>query len=75
MQHSVTLSIMEEFCYVECHFCIVSSMLSVTNKPFMLRVLMLSVLILSVSMLSVLMHSVFMLIVLMQSVFADCSYA
>ena len=34
--------------YAECHFCSVSYMLSVTNEPFMLGVIMLNVVMLSV---------------------------
>ncbi len=36
------------YCYAECHLCSVSIMLSVTNKPIMLSVIMLNVVILSV---------------------------
>jgi hypothetical protein len=43
-------------------------MLSVANKPFMLRVIMLSVIMLSVIMLSIIMLSVIMLSVIMLSV-------
>jgi hypothetical protein len=49
----------------ECHLCLVSVMLSVTNKPLMLNVVMLSVLMLNVIMLNVVMLSVVMLSVLM----------
>jgi hypothetical protein len=38
---------------LECHFCQMLSMLSVANKPFMLRVVMLNVVMLSVVMLNV----------------------
>ncbi len=43
------ITIMAECCYAECHFCSVSFMPSVTNKPFILSVIMLSVVMLSVS--------------------------
>ncbi len=39
--------------YAECHLCLVSFMLSVTNKPFMLSVIMLNAIMLSVVMLNV----------------------
>jgi hypothetical protein len=42
----VTLSIMAEHCYVECHLCWLSLILSVTHEPFMLSVVMLNVVIL-----------------------------
>ncbi len=44
----MTLSIMEEPCYPECHFSSLSLLLSFTNKPLMLSVIMLNVVILSV---------------------------
>jgi hypothetical protein len=50
IQHNDTLSIMEfgtEYCYAECHLCCMSFMLSVTNKPFMLNVVMPSVIMLN----------------------------
>jgi hypothetical protein len=49
---------MPEHCYVECRLYIVSFMMSITNKPFMLRIIMLTVIMLSVIMLSVIMLSV-----------------
>jgi hypothetical protein len=52
---------MAECCYADCRLCLVSFMLSVTNKPFMLRVVMLNVIMLSVVMLNVIMLSVVML--------------
>jgi hypothetical protein len=36
-----------KYCYAECHLCSVSLMLRVTNKPFMLSVIMLNVVLLS----------------------------
>ncbi len=52
----------------ECHLCLVSVMLSVTNKPLMLNVVMLSVHMLNVIMLNVIMLNVVMLSVVMLSV-------
>jgi hypothetical protein len=39
----MTLSIMEQSYYAECHLSLVSIVLSVANKPIMLSVIMLSV--------------------------------
>ncbi len=44
---------MEEHCYAQCHLWGLSLMVSVTNKPFRLIVIMLNVVVLSVVMLSV----------------------
>ncbi len=44
---------MPEHCYADCRLYIVSFMMSVIDKPFMLRIIMLSVIMLSVIMLSV----------------------
>jgi hypothetical protein len=46
------MALNEESCSAGCHLCGVSFMLSVTNKPFMLSVIMLYVGILSVIMLN-----------------------
>ncbi len=46
------------YCYAECHLCYVSIMLSVTNKPIMLSVILLPVVMLSVIMLNVVKMSV-----------------
>jgi hypothetical protein len=51
------LSIITNY-YVECHLCLVSSMLHVANNNFMLSVIMLSVIMLSAIMLSVVVLSV-----------------
>jgi hypothetical protein len=61
---------MPEHCYAECRLFLVSFMLSVRNKPFLLRIIMLSVIRLSVITLSVITLSVIMLSVIMQSVMA-----
>ncbi len=42
-QHNVSVVITAEFCKAECRLCCVSQMLSVANKPFMLCVFMLNV--------------------------------
>jgi hypothetical protein len=44
---------MEEHCYAQCHLWGLSLMVSVTNKPFRLSVIMLNVVVLSVVVLSV----------------------
>jgi hypothetical protein len=44
----MTLSIMEQCYYADCHLSLVSIVLSVANKPIMLSVIMLSVYMLSV---------------------------
>jgi hypothetical protein len=54
--------------YAECHLCRVSFMLSDTNKPIMLSVVMLSGIMLSVLMLIVAMVNVIMLSVAMLNV-------
>jgi hypothetical protein len=55
---SMTLSIMIECCYAECHLCCVSIMLSVADKPIMLSVIMLKEIMMSVIMLNAVMMSV-----------------
>jgi hypothetical protein len=52
---------MEEHCYAECHLWGLSLMVSLTNKPFRLIVIMLNVVVLSVIMLNVVVLSVVML--------------
>ncbi len=47
--------------YAECHLCCMSFMLSITNKPFVLSVVMLDVVMLNVVMLNVVMLNVVML--------------
>jgi hypothetical protein len=54
----MTLKLMVEFCYAECHFFLVSCMLSFTNKLSMLSVILLNAIMLSVAMLNVAMLNV-----------------
>ncbi len=49
----MTLSIKAEDCYAECHLCLVSLMLSVTYKPFVVSAVMLDVIMVSVVLLNV----------------------
>ncbi len=54
-QHNGSLA---ELCYAECHVCLLSLMLKVSDKPFTLSDIRLDVIMLSVVMLSVVMLSV-----------------
>ncbi len=61
---------MAEHCNAECRFCCVSLMPSVTDKPFMLSVVMLNVIMLSIVMPNAVMLRVVMPNVVMLSVLA-----
>jgi hypothetical protein len=52
-QENVTLSIMAEHCYADCHLRSPSLMLNVTNEPLMVGVIMLNVVVMNVIVLSV----------------------
>jgi hypothetical protein len=58
----------KEYSYAKYHLCLVSFMLSVANKPFVLSVIRLSVIRLSVLLLRVILLSVILLCVILQSV-------
>jgi hypothetical protein len=53
---NATLSIIAEGWYAKCPLCLVSLMLSITFKPFMLSVIMVNFIMLSVIMLSAMRH-------------------
>ncbi len=64
----MTFNIMADHCYAECHLFIMSLMLSVTYKPFILSVIMLNYVVLSAFILSVIVQCVIMLSVVMLNV-------
>jgi hypothetical protein len=69
----MTLSIMAEHVYDECHVCCVSHMIPLCFSVFMLYIVMLHVIMLSVVMLNIVMLSVVMLNIVMLSVTATYS--